>query len=120
MSAVFDMVNSDTYRLACEIGATFKREFVFRDPTTRALLPIEGYTSAQMQVRPAPGVDTVLDIAAELDAQNSRVICTADAETTADAVAGMYLYDLLLVGPAATDRVVMGRFEVVEQITEVA
>jgi hypothetical protein len=120
MSAKFDMVNCDSYRAACEIGADFYRGFVLTildSEGVRVVRPLTGYTS-KLQVKSVSGGTAILTPTMTVTATEGKVEARALASVTAGLTAGVYKYDWIITSPTGVvERILEGRFEISARIT---
>ena len=122
MSALYDFINSGKVRRACEIGATFERELVYKADGENAT-DLTDY-SAKMQVRSDFDSDEVVlelsteDETIEFEEAEGLIRLILTDEETAELTAGMYLYDLLLEDPDGKKiRLLEGKFEISDRVT---
>lgn len=115
---------ASAWNIVCDQRATFTQTFTWRD-LDDDLVDLTGYSSALMEVRPAPGETAVLT----LSTANSRITLGGAAGTIAlsvdDAVTealdpGTYQYDLTLTTTGGdVVRLLEGVFTVNEAVTQV-
>ena len=118
MSGKFDMINNDTYRAACEIGADFCRAIQIVDCEDN-IRDLSGYTS-KLEVRSAPDGSVVF--APTVVFSDGVLEATAPSSVTRQLTPGMYLYDWIITSSppdgAKTERVLEGRFQITSRITQ--
>jgi hypothetical protein len=113
------------YNITCNQGATFHRTITWTD-SARNAYDISAYT-ARMHVRTAANATSTI---VELTTENGRIslgntLSTKGqvnlliaANTTANLVPGLYVYDLELVsGAGVVDRILEGNFKVSAEVT---
>lgn len=121
---------SDGCGTALEQGATFQHKIIWQKENpvgSDIFLPIDltGYT-AKMQVRAKISDPLILELSTAnsritLGGANGEIILNVPATVTDTLVAGKYVYDLELTGPAPDSivtRLIEGQFEIVGQITQ--
>lgn len=120
MSAKFDMVNTDRYRAACEIGTSWYKAFILKDECTGHTRSLIGYTS-KMQVRATPGGTVVFEPTVNVIGSAGMVEARAGSEITEDLPAGMYYYDWIIISAppdgSLVERVLEGKFQITDRIT---
>lgn len=126
-AAKFDFRNSGSKKNACEQGATFRREFLWKEKSVGATeatpIDLTSYT-ARMQVRTThKSENTIISITTEnggivLGGPLGTVNLYMSAIQTAALPAREYVYDVELIAPTGdVIRLVEGTFEVTPEVT---
>jgi hypothetical protein len=110
------------YNFICNQGATFRRELTWTDSSNVAI-NITSYT-ARMHVRANVNANTTLVVLTtengriSLGGTNGKVNLLIDAETTANIIPGLYVYDLEMISSGnEVTRLIEGNFKVTAEVT---
>ncbi len=100
-------------------GATFTREIYLTD-SYGTVISLSG-KSAQAQIRPKPGSDTLAcSFTCAPDASAGCITISLTSAQTEAITAGTYYYDLAIISSSAVDYYMGGKFIVHERVTEVS
>ena len=111
MSARFDFVNCDRYRLAIQKGATFAQSIVIKDPNTGLPRDLTGYTSTLVLYDYCTGT-TIFSPTVHIDVPSGTISASASATQTGALTAGRYRYVWSILTGAVVQRELEGTYEV--------
>ena len=107
----------EVYDFYCQKGGTFRRKLRLKKDGVP--VDLTGWTG-KSQVRTEPdGGELLCEIGVTIDTENSAVILTITAETTAGFAVGNYAWDIRLTNDEDVSRYYLGgKFVVVPSVTE--
>ena len=112
-------MNSQRYDIDVQQGATFTQQVEYQ--IDGAPVNIEGRT-ARMQIRKSYDLPVVLALTTENGriaiSNTNKIDINIPAVTTAEILAGRYLYDLELVDGAAVERILLGVLSLSAEVTK--
>ena len=110
MSEVFNFVNNDEYRGACEIGTTFQRSIIIYEGEPKTPKNLTGFTSTFI-VYDADD-QAILSPTVSAGDATGMLTATSSATDTASIPPGMHTYKWTILNAGVVIRELSGQFEV--------